>query len=125
MLSGKILITALGHVRPTKLVCVHIKPGVLDLTHVVGSRMFNCHCLLLASGRCSNLDWVVMACLETLVHGQVSLVLTGCADFVGLVPWEMRNILFLSVHIYKLFETNFLVCLGFQQWCNFSGRMIL
>ena len=102
-----------------------IKPGVLGLLHVVGSLMFTCHCLLHVSGRYSSLDWVVMVCPATLAHGQVSLVLTGCAGFVGLAPWVMRSILFLSVHIYKLFGTNIQDCLGFQPWCNSSGRMIL
>ena len=68
--------------------------------------MFNCHCLLHVSDRYSSLDWVVMVCLATLAHGQVSLVLTGCANFAGLAPWVMRSILFLSVPIYNPFGTN-------------------
>ena len=32
---GQILIIALGHAHPTRLVCVHIKYGVLGLLHVV------------------------------------------------------------------------------------------
>ena len=66
-----------------------------------------------------------MVCLATLAHGQVSLVLTGCADFAGLAPWVMRSILFLSVPIYNPFGTNIQDCLGFQPWCSSSGRMIL
>ena len=115
----------LGHAHPTRLVCVHIKLGVLGLLHVVGSLMFNCHCLLHVSDRYSSLDWVVMVCLATLAHGQVSLVLTGCADFAGLAPWVMRSILFLSVPIYNPFGTNIQDCLGFQPWCSSSGRMIM
>ena len=47
----------------------------------------------------------------------------GCAGFVGLAPWVIRSILFLSVHDYKLFGTNIQDCLGFQPWCSSSGRM--
>ena len=56
MSFGQVLITALGHAHPTRLVCVHVKLGVLGLLHVVGSLMFNCHCLLHASDKYSNLD---------------------------------------------------------------------
>ena len=89
------------------------------------SLIFTCHCLPRVSGRCSGLGWVVMACLAMLVHGQESLVLTGCADFAGLAQWVMRNISFLSVRISKILGTNIQDCLGFQPWCNPSGRMIL
>ena len=60
LLFGQILITALGHAHSTRLDCVHIKLGVPGLLHVVGSIIFNCHCLLHVSDRYSSLDWVVM-----------------------------------------------------------------
>ena len=125
LLFGQILITALEHAHPTRLVCVHIKLGVLGLLHVVGSLMFISHCLLHVSDRYSSFDWFVMVCLATLAHGQVSLVLTGCADFAVLAPWVMRSILFLSVPICNPFGTNIRDCLGFQPRCSSSGRMIL
>ena len=88
--------------------------------------MFNCHCLLHVSDRYSSLDWVVMVCLATLAHGQVSLVLTGCADFAGLAPWVMKSILFLGVPIDNFFrDKSPKDCLRFQPWYPSSGRMIL
>jgi hypothetical protein len=54
VLCGKILLTVLGRVPLPRLVCVHIKPGVLDLIHVIENLMSTCHCLLCAFGKCSS-----------------------------------------------------------------------
>jgi hypothetical protein len=80
-----------------------------------------CQCLLF--GRFSNLEWVAMACLGTLVPGRVFLVLTGFADFVVLAPWAMKNILFFVSHLQ--FIRDFRDCFGFKTWYSSFGRMIL
>jgi hypothetical protein len=75
VLCGKILLTVLGHVPLPRLVCVHIKPGVLDLIRVIENVISTCHCMLHAFGKCSSSEWVVMVCLGTLAHGEVSLIM--------------------------------------------------
>jgi hypothetical protein len=92
MLCGKILLAVLRRVPLPRLVYVHIKHGVLALIRVVENLMSTCHCLLRAFGQCSSYVWVVMVCLGTPAHGQVSLFMKEYADFVGLAPWVMRNI---------------------------------
>ncbi len=106
MLSGKILITVLGPVHHSRPVCVHIGHGVLALFRVVRNPMLTCHCLLLASGKCLSLGWVVMACLGTLGLGQVFLVLIGFADFVVLALWVIEDMLSLNVLTCNALGTN-------------------
>ncbi len=123
--ADKILITALGRVHHSRLGCVQIGHGVLALFRVVRNPMLTCHCLLLASGKCLSLGWVVMACLGILGPGQVFLVLTGSADFLVLALWVMKDMFSLNVLTCNPLGTNMQACFQCRLWCNFSGRMIL